>query len=232
MFYKFNSRIINFVGREVFTITVFYSMSHHGQFWTTTKQVSTENSTIQITQSFKRYYPILAAMSFRVRLARSRPMRLLGSVALKCWAFSSVYLLICFLLYWLYGGILAFVLLCFATVGLYYFSFFPNNQYLFVMPLFFATGILYHREDQLLYHPELPAHSRVYVPAPSIFSLPYQSVYTRSGDGTMLHMFFVSQPKDRMKKVPTVLFLHGNAGNMGHRYLFCYFDIILVICLS
>lgn len=121
-------------------------------------------------------------------------MRLLGNIALKCWAFSSVYLLICFLLYWLYGGILAFILLCFAT-----------------------AGILYHREDQLLYHPELPAHSRVYVPAPSIFSLPYQSIYTRSGDGTMLHMFFVSQPKDRMKKAPTVLFLHGNAGNMGHR---------------
>lgn len=58
-------------------------------------------------------------MSFRIRLARSRPMRLLGSVAMKCWAFSGVYILICFLLYWLYGGILAFFLLCFATTGLY-----------------------------------------------------------------------------------------------------------------
>lgn len=34
----------------------------------------------------------------------------------------------------------------------------------------------------------------------------------------MLHMFFISQPEDRMKQVPTVLFFHGNAGNMGHRY--------------
>ncbi|EFN78368.1 protein ABHD13 [Harpegnathos saltator] len=133
-------------------------------------------------------------MSFGVRLARSRPMRLLGSIALKCWAFSGVYLLLCFFLYWLYGGVLAFFLLCFAT-----------------------TGILYHREDQLLYHPEMPAHSRVYVPAPSIFSLPYQSIYTKSGDGTMLHMFFISQPENRMKNVPTILFFHGNAGNMGHR---------------
>lgn len=55
------------------------------------------------------------------------------------------------------------------------------------------------------------------MPAPSIFNLPYQSVYTRAGDGTMLHMFFVSQPEDRMRKAPTLLFLHGNAGNMGHR---------------
>lgn len=72
-------------------------------------------------------------------------------------------------------------------------------------------------EDHLLYHPELPAHSRVYVPAPSMFNLPYQSVYTRSIDGTMLHMFFITQPDDKIKSSPTILFLHGNAGNMGHR---------------
>ncbi|XP_046833944.1 protein ABHD13 isoform X2 [Vespa crabro] len=133
-------------------------------------------------------------MSFRMRLARSRPIRLLGGIAIKCWIFSGAYILTCFLLYWLYGGIFAFFLLCFATIG-----------------------ILYHREDQLLYHPESPAHSRVYVPAPSIFNLPYESIYTRSGDGTMLHMFFISQPEDRAKKAPTLLFLHGNAGNIGHR---------------
>jgi len=52
--------------------------------------------------------------------------------------------------------------------------------------------------------------------------LPYQSIYTRAGDGTMLHMFFVSQPEDRMRKAPTLLFLHGNAGNMGHRYSLFY----------
>lgn len=100
-------------------------------------------------------------MSFRKRLARSRPIRILGGIAMKCWAFSGTYILACFFLYWLYGGISAFFLLCFAT-----------------------TGILYHGEDQLLYHPKFPADSR---------------------------------PEDRVKKVPTVLFLHGNAGNMGHR---------------
>lgn len=77
--------------------------------------------------------------------------------------------------------------------------------------------MLYHREDQLVYRPELPANSRVYVPAPSIFKLPYQSIYTKSEDGIMIHMFFISQPEDKAKKVPTLLFLHGNAGNVGHR---------------
>lgn len=42
----------------------------------------------------------------------------------------------------------------------------------------------------------------------------------------MLHMFFISQPEDRMKKVPTILFFHGNAGNMGHRY-----DIIFSVTI-
>lgn len=58
-------------------------------------------------------------MSFRIRLACSRPIKFLGSIAMKCWAFSGAYILACFFLYWLYGGILAFFLLCFATTGLY-----------------------------------------------------------------------------------------------------------------
>lgn len=83
---------------------------------------------------------------------------------------------------------------------------------------FVFSGLLYRAEDYLLYHPELPAHSRVYVPAPSMFYLPYQSLYTRSGDGTMLHMFFIpQQPAEEAKNSPTILYLHGNAGNMGHR---------------
>ena len=57
-------------------------------------------------------------MSFCMRLARSKPIRLLGSIAIKCWAFSGTYILACFLLYWLYGGISAFFLLCFATTGI------------------------------------------------------------------------------------------------------------------
>ncbi|XP_011299644.1 alpha/beta hydrolase domain-containing protein 13 [Fopius arisanus] len=133
-------------------------------------------------------------MSLRGRLSRSAPVRFIGGIAIKCWAYSGAYILFCIVLYWLYGGVLAFLLLCFAT-----------------------TGVLYQTQDQLLYRPDLPEHSRVYVPAPSIFKLPYQSVYTRSRDGTMLHMFFIVQPGEKAKRSPTILFLHGNAGNIGHR---------------
>lgn len=81
---------------------------------------------------------------------------------------------------------------------------------------------MYHMEDGLLYHPELPPHSRLIVSVPSIFGLPYESVNTWTADGTQLHLLVILQP-NASKEVPTVLYLHGNAGNVGHRYyLFRY----------
>lgn len=83
---------------------------------------------------------------------------------------------------------------------------------------FLFSGIIYRTEDKFLYNPESPTHARVYVPAPSKFSLPYQNVYIKSIDGTMLHAFFISQAESKGKKAPTLLYLHGNAGNIGHRF--------------
>lgn len=70
-----------------------------------------------------------------------------------------------------------------------------------------------------MYHPELPPHSRLFVSLPSVFGLPYESVYTRSADGTLIHLFVIMQPGECAANAPTVLFLHGNAGNIGHRLL-------------
>ncbi|KAK0180672.1 hypothetical protein PV327_003031 [Microctonus hyperodae] len=134
-------------------------------------------------------------MSMRMRLLRNRTIRFVSNNTLKSWIFSGTYVLLCFLLHWLYGGILGpFFLVCFA-----------------------ATGILYRIEDQFVYYPELPPDSRICVPLPSIFNLPFEPVYVRSGDGTLVHMFFIVQPGEKAKQSPTVLFLHGNAGNVGHR---------------
>ncbi|KAK4877423.1 hypothetical protein RN001_009929 [Aquatica leii] len=116
------------------------------------------------------------------------------AIALKVWAYSGLVMVFCFLLYYFYGGIFAFILLIFAT-----------------------TGILYHAEDNFLFYPELPSHSRVFVPIPSMYGLPYENVQVHASDGTMLHMFFIYQPKERKHQSPTIVFLHGNAGNMGHR---------------
>lgn len=81
----------------------------------------------------------------------------------------------------------------------------------------FFLGILYHAEDNFLFYPELPSHSRVFVPIPSMYGLPYENVQVRAADGTLLKMFFIYQPPERLHQSPTIIFFHGNAGNMGHR---------------
>ncbi|XP_045461975.1 protein ABHD13 [Harmonia axyridis] len=117
---------------------------------------------------------------------------------LRVWAYSGLVLVFCFLLYYMYGGIFAFTLLFMSILG-----------------------ILYHAQDNFLFYPEVPSHSRVYIPIPSMFGLPYESLYTKASDGTLIHMYFIHQPIERRKNSPTILFFHGNAGNMGHRLQNC-----------
>ncbi|XP_060519937.1 protein ABHD13 [Cylas formicarius] len=130
------------------------------------------------------------------------PLSLIGAILLKMilkvWAYSGLVLVFCFLLYYMYGGVFAILLLVFAV-----------------------TGILYQVQDNLLYSPELPSHSRVYIPIPSMFGLPFESINHKCPDGTTIHMYFIHQPKERQRLAPTIVFFHGNAGNMGHRLQNC-----------
>ncbi|CAH1119738.1 unnamed protein product [Phaedon cochleariae] len=128
----------------------------------------------------------------------SRLTAIFFRMVLRVWAYSGLVLVFCFLLYYMYGGIFAVSLLFFAV-----------------------TGILYQVQDNLLFNPELPTHSRVYVPIPSMFNLPYESIMARTSDGIQIHMYFISQTKDKQRSAPTIIFFHGNAGNMGHRLQNC-----------
>lgn len=78
---------------------------------------------------------------------------------------------------------------------------------------------MFQAQDNLLYHPENPLHSRVYIPVPSIFNLPYETLNlrTRDKDPVTLHGFFIRHPGEKGNFCPTMIFLHGNAGNLGHR---------------
>jgi len=122
--------------------------------------------------------------------------RICLSLIRRFWAFSGAALLAIFLLYWLYGGLLSFALVIFGL-----------------------TGVLYKAGDKLLYHPNQPPHSRVFVPTPAMFDLPFDNLFINSRDGTQLHLFLVKQPGEKSAQVPTILYLHGNAGNIGHRLL-------------
>lgn len=114
----------------------------------------------------------------------------------RFWAFSSATILCILFFYWLWGGLIAFFLV-----------------------LFSATGILYHASDKVLYHPDQPNTSRVFIPSPSIVGLPFESVYIKAKDQTRLHLFLIKQAPGQISEAPTLLFLHGNAGNIGHRLM-------------
>lgn len=76
-------------------------------------------------------------------------------------------------------------------------------------------GIVYHAGDKMLYHPDNPPNSRIFVPPPNALSLPFENIYFKSLDSTKLHGYLILQPQPL--ECPTILFLHGNAGNIGHR---------------
>ena len=137
---------------------------------------------------------------------------LLTLILWKFWRLCGAAILILILLYWLYGGLLIFILLCITVLG----------------------GA-YHYQDSLLYYPEQPESARVFVQAPSSVGLPYENVILTAKDGVQLAAYFIKQPPSQMGRVPTFLFLHGNAGNIGHRlhnaqalYRHCGFNILLV----
>lgn len=122
--------------------------------------------------------------------------KILAGIAMKIWAASATAFLISFLLYCFYGGFLA-----------------------FLIALFAISGILYHAQDNLLYHPELPPNSKVFIPVPSMHALPYESINIKTRDNVTLHAFWIRHPGEKGSYVQTIIYFHGNAGNMGHRFV-------------
>jgi len=120
--------------------------------------------------------------------------RITFALVKRFWAFCGAALLSIILFYWLYGGFFA-----------------------LFMVVFGITGVLYKAGDKLLYHPDQPAQSRVFIPSPSIFNLPFENLFIKARDGTELHLFLIKQSNHSYTSAPTLLFLHGNAGNIGHR---------------
>ena len=82
---------------------------------------------------------------------------------------------------------------------------------------YFLSGFFYNAQDLLLYYPDNPPQSRLYVESPSLLSLPYENIYTKTKDGVRINMHLVLQADDRRATAPTAVYFHGNAGNIGHR---------------
>jgi pimeloyl-ACP methyl ester carboxylesterase len=71
--------------------------------------------------------------------------------------------------------------------------------------------ILFVMQSRLLYYPNLP--SRGLTAEPSDVGLDYESVIISTSDNIKIHGWFVPARPERA----TLLFLHGNAGNISHR---------------
>lgn len=70
---------------------------------------------------------------------------------------------------------------------------------------------VYFYQPHLLFLPDLP--SRQIARTPADIDLPYEDVHLQTRDGVRLHGWWVEHPQPR----GTILFFHGNAGNISHR---------------
>ncbi|KAH7636660.1 hypothetical protein HUG17_6866 [Dermatophagoides farinae] len=77
---------------------------------------------------------------------------------------------------------------------------------------------IYNLCDRLLYSPHNPEDSRVNVPTPKSYGLDYDNLFINAQDGTKIHMQFIKQPVTA-SNCATLIYLHGNAGNIGHRLI-------------
>lgn len=71
--------------------------------------------------------------------------------------------------------------------------------------------VLFLRQDSLVYYPDLPG--REYEASPKDYRLPYEDVALTTSDGVRLAAWFVPAEHSR----GTLLYAHGNAGNISHR---------------
>ncbi|RWS26529.1 alpha/beta hydrolase domain-containing protein 13-like protein [Leptotrombidium deliense] len=73
--------------------------------------------------------------------------------------------------------------------------------------------------DWFLYHPDDPVDSRINVCSPAVVKLPFQSTFIKTADNVEINVVFIYQEKQKVCDAPTLVYFHGNAGNVGHRLL-------------
>lgn len=81
-------------------------------------------------------------------------------------------------------------------------------------------GLFYSIQDNLLFYPDIGPH-RACVPSPQIYGLPFEVVYIKTRDKVSLHSYFIRHPEQKGSCVPTFVYFHGNAGNIGGRLQNC-----------
>ncbi|CAO2648992.1 Nn.00g099410.m01.CDS01 [Neocucurbitaria sp. VM-36] len=79
------------------------------------------------------------------------------------------------------------------------------------------SGLLYFKQNEIIYPRSFPPDARTNVPRPSQFGITdFEELFIPTPDGESLSAFFIRANKQHARNV-TVLMFHGNAGNIGYR---------------
>jgi len=85
-----------------------------------------------------------------------------------------------------------------------------------------GLGTLYYFQDNLLYHPSIPGMPKSPRENPPGYRSPaehgihnFEEHFLKTEDGATIHAWLLLQPDSA--SIPTVVYFHGNAGNMGFR---------------
>ena len=87
----------------------------------------------------------------------------------------------------------------------------------FVSTIASILYIVYNFCDHLLYSPNEPHDSRTNVLSPMVFNLPFESIFITTEDNVKINALLIKRPELEYKLSPTMIYFHGNAGNIGHR---------------
>ncbi|KAF3481827.1 uncharacterized protein GIQ15_04586 [Arthroderma uncinatum] len=81
-----------------------------------------------------------------------------------------------------------------------------------------ASGMLYFKQNELIYPRNIPVDARTNVPKPSDFGMAdFEDLRIPTPDGEVLSAYFIRPSNKKIKPKVTILMFHGNAGNIGHR---------------
>ncbi|KAL1979013.1 hypothetical protein VTN96DRAFT_7428 [Rasamsonia emersonii] len=81
-----------------------------------------------------------------------------------------------------------------------------------------ASGLLYFKQNELIYPRNVPADARTNIPKPTQFGITdFEDLMIPTPDGESLNALFIRPSNKRLARDLTILMFHGNAGNIGHR---------------
>lgn len=86
-----------------------------------------------------------------------------------------------------------------------------------------VAGLLYVKQESLLYFPEIggiprrPSSNPRRYRSPAEYNIPFESHMIKCADGVMIHSWLLLHPNSKAENKPTIIFFHGNAGNIGLR---------------